>query len=69
MNHNNCGITLYCRKCLTSMLVARDATDPKEAVILQTACPLCDNGDFVESMYYDKDGNHITRDWMKEDET
>lgn len=55
-------ILLTCRKCPKIVRAKREPTDYPEAVRLETLCDDCDRGDGAELVYFDAQGNHITRD-------
>lgn len=58
-------IPILCPECGNAVLAKRDPTDYPEAVRLEVLCPECAGGDFTESFYFDKNGEHITRDPME----
>lgn len=45
--------------CPRKKRVAREGTDPLEAVTITLRCPWHDNGDFDEATFYDKGGKSI----------
>lgn len=56
---NEDDIILRCPKCKRTQLERKWSNDPKEAKICESLCPKCDNGDFYEEVFYDKDNKVI----------
>ena len=59
-------IRINCPKCKRTELVKRESCDYPDAVRIDIVCPRCWDGDFSEDFYYDKKGNHITRDPLEQ---
>jgi hypothetical protein len=57
-----CWIFLRCPRCGKKKMIDRTTDDYPDAERVEIICPKCDDGDFHETMYYDKAGKHITRD-------
>lgn len=57
-------LTLRCPKCKRQKQTPRAPVDPEDATRVEIVCDNCDTGDFSESMYFDKNNNHITRDYV-----
>jgi hypothetical protein len=53
-------ITLCCPKCGKQVEASRLSHDPLEAIRMESTCPECWEGDFVETKYFDATGAHIT---------
>lgn len=55
-------IALLCPECGCAYRTPREPYDYPEAVRIELLCIDCAGGDFTESCYYDRAGEHITRD-------
>lgn len=55
-------IAILCPKCGAATMTPRQPLDYPEAVRIELLCGECSRGDFAESLYYDRDDRHITRD-------
>lgn len=55
-------IAILCPDCGNAARVPRTAHDYPEAVRLEVQCGECGQGNFPEPFYFDRAGEHITRD-------